>query len=203
MEKIQEKILELFLYNNNLKFNEIEKQTKIRSNKLAYYLKKLIKEKILRKEKNSYFLNKDFEHIIPYVDSRLSILPVVLIYIGNGKKALLYKRQKKPYKNKLSLPGGRILIGESIKTAVKRIMKKHNIKADFKKVNSISIEQVKNKSNKIIHTFLLIFITASTKENILFTDIEKNKKKIILSDYKLIKKDLNKEIKINNIISRI
>jgi ADP-ribose pyrophosphatase YjhB (NUDIX family) len=203
MEKIQEKILELFLYNNNLKFNEIEKQTKIRSNKLAYYLKKLIKEKILRKEKDSYFLNKDFEHIIPYVDSRLSILPVVLIYIGNGKKALLYKRQKKPYKNKLSLPGGRILIGENLKTSVKRIMKKYNLETKFEKVNSISIEQVKNKKNKIVHSFLLIFVTAVIKDKIPFIDIEKNKKNIILSDYKLIKSDLNKEIKVNNIFSRV
>ena len=38
----EEKILELFLFHNKLKFNEIEKLTKMRSNKLDYHLKKLI-----------------------------------------------------------------------------------------------------------------------------------------------------------------
>ena len=40
---MQNKVLETFLYNKKLKFNQIEKLTKLRSNKLAYYLKNLIK----------------------------------------------------------------------------------------------------------------------------------------------------------------
>jgi ADP-ribose pyrophosphatase YjhB (NUDIX family) len=202
MEKIQEKILRLFLYNNNLKFNEIEKQSKIRSNKLAYYLKKLVKENVLKKERDSYLLNKESEYLIPYLDTNISIPPVVLVALKKDKKIFLIKKTKRPYKDKLSLPGGRLILGENINKAVKRIMKKYNINATLKKINSISIEQVKNRSNKIVHSFLLIFVTANTKDEILLTDIEKNKKQIILSDYKLIKKDLNKETKISNIISR-
>jgi ADP-ribose pyrophosphatase YjhB (NUDIX family) len=201
MEKNIEKIIKLFLYNNKLKFNEIEKQTGIHSNKLAYYLKKLVKEKILKKENIFYCLNEDSEYLIPYIDSKISALPVILIALIKENKIFLYKRQKKPYKDKLSLPGGRIVLGENLKESVKRIMKKYNISANLKKINSVSLEQIKKKE-KIIHTFLLLFISAETKDEIQYYNLEKNKKQIISSDYKLIKNDLNKEIKINGIISR-
>lgn len=198
-----EKILQLFLYHNKLKFNEIEKMTKIRSNKLAYYLKKLINENVLTKEKEFYYLNKESEYLIPYIDSKISVLPVILIAITKNKEIFFYKRTKRPYKDKLSLPGGRIILGENIKQAVKRIMKKYNINANLKKINSISLEQVKNKLGKIIHSFLLIFVTAETKDKIFYINTKNCKKNIIESDYKLIMNDLNKEIKIRNILSRI
>lgn len=199
---IKEKILELFLYNSKLKFSEIEKLTGIRSNKLAFYLKKLTKEKILKKEDKEYCFAEDSEHLIPYIDSKISVLPVILIALEKDKKIFLYKRQKKPYKGKLSLPGGRLILGEDIKDAVKRIMKKYNINAHLKKTNSVSLEQVK-KNKKIIHTFLLIFVLAETKDEIIYIDINKSKSKIISSDYSLIQKDLKKEIQIKNIFSRV
>mgnify|MGYP001604970654 CR=1 FL=1 len=207
MEKIEEKILELFLYNYKLKFNEIEKLTKIRSNKLTYHLKNLQKRLILVKEKKYYKLSEVSEYLIPYITNKNPILPVILIAIIKNKKIFLYKRQKRPYKDRLSLPGGRILLGENISKATSRIMKeKFNINCRLKKINSISLEQVKNKFKKTIHTFLLIFVTAKTKDKIDEKDYinQKNcKKNIIASDYNLITRDLNKKIKIKNIISRI
>ncbi len=203
--KIESKILDLFLYNNSLKFNEIEKSLKIHSNKLSYHLKNLIKKNILEKQNQTYSVSEDSEYLIPYLSNKKAILPVVLICIGNKSSCFLYQRTKRPYKNKLSLPGGRILIGESIKKAVLRIMKeKFNINTNFKKINSISIEHIKKpKSNKIIHSFLLIFVSAVTKNKIQLTNPNKNRSKIISSDYKLIKDNLNKKIKINIIYSKL
>jgi ADP-ribose pyrophosphatase YjhB (NUDIX family) len=101
-----------------------------------------------------------------------------------------------------SLPGGRILLGESLEKASQRIMKeKFNINANFKKLNSISFEQVK-KSGKIIHSFILFFVTATTKDKIELADILECKTKIISSDYKLITEDSNKETKIKTIFSK-
>src|SRR4030042_1707035 len=86
-----------------------------------------------------------------------------LILIGNDKKAFLYKRTKRPYQGFLSLPGGRILLGESIEECVKRIMKeKHKLNVTFEKINSISIEHLQ-KNNKTINSFLLIFTTAKIR----------------------------------------
>jgi hypothetical protein len=79
---------------------------------------------------------------------------------------------------------------------------KSQINAKLKKINSISLEHVK-KNKKIIHTFLLILVTAETKDKISYTELKKNKSKIIPSDYLLIQNDLNKETKIKNIFSSV
>jgi len=199
---MEQKILETFLFNNKLKFNEIEKLTKIRSNKLSYYLKKLEKKSILTKEKNFYKLSETSEHLIPYLSDKKAVLTVILIALEKNKRIFLYHRQKRPFKDKLSLPGGRLLAKESIPDCVKRIMnQKHNINAELKKINSISLEHVKN-NNKMVHSFLLIFVTAKTKDKINYTDVEGNKSKIISSDYKLLKNDLYKKIEINTFITK-
>lgn len=198
---MEEKIISLFLFKKRLKFNEIEKSLRIRSNKLTYHLKKLIKRKILIKNKEYYYLSETAEYLIPYISDKKSILSAVLVIIKKQNKVFLIERKKRPFMEKLSLPGGRILIGESIKKATERILKeKFNIKCNFKKINSITLEHVK-KNNKIIHSFFLILVTATTKDKIKYLEIEKNKKSIIKSDYHLIKNNLRKEIKIKEIIT--
>ena len=97
------------------------------------------------------------------------------------------------------MPGGRLLVGEEISDSVKRIMKeKFSINAKLSKINSVSLEHtIKNK--KKIHSFLLIFVTATTKDKINYLTL--NKKEMITSDYELIKNNLNKEIKINTFLT--
>ncbi len=197
----EERILKLFLFNNKLKFNEIEKSTGMRSNKLDYYLKKLIKKNIINKIGTDYQLNKSYEYIIPYLSNKKAVLPVILIKIGAGKNFFLYKRNKRPYKGKLSLPGGRMILGEDISQATARIMKeKYKINAKLSKIDSISLEHI-TKNRQIIHTFLLILVSAKTNENIKLVNISRNRRDIISSDYKLIEKAcLN--LKIEKIISQ-
>ncbi len=200
---MEKQILKLFLKENKLKFNEIEKFLEIRSNKLNYHLKKLISKGIIEKEKEFYKLTETSEYLIPYISEKNSVLPVILILIRNKQKAFLIQREKRPYKNKLSLPGGRIILGESISKAVKRILKdKHKLNATLQKINSVSLEHV-YKNKKVIHSFLLIFVTAKTKDKIELTNIKPNKSKIIPSDYKLILNDSNKKINLNTIYSKI
>jgi ADP-ribose pyrophosphatase YjhB (NUDIX family) len=199
---MEKKILGAFLHNHKLKFNEIEKITKIRSNKLTYHLKKLIDKNILNKKADNYQLTEISEDLIPYISDKKAVLPVILISIKNGKGIFLYNRTKRPYKDKSSLPGGRIKLGETIPQATERIMReKFRINCKFKKINSISLEHVK-KNRKILHSFLLIFVTATTKAKIKYTNL-KDRERIISSDYRLIKNDINRETKIQNIISRI
>ncbi len=196
---MEKQIIELFLYKNKLKFSEIEKQLRVRSNKLAYHIKHLVDKKILEKSDEEYFLSDTAETLIPYLSDKKSVLPVILIHLGDKEKAFLVKRTKRPFKEKLGLPGGRILVGESIPKAVERIMKeKFNLACIFKKINSVSLENV-IKNKKIIHSFFLIFVSALTKEKLDLINFEKNKKQIITSDYRLIKEDLDKEVKINEL----
>ena len=77
------------------------------------------------KNEDFYELSESSENIIPYLSNKMSPLPIVLIDICKGRKHFLYKREKRPFKGLLSLPGGRILVGESLKDSVKRIMKEN------------------------------------------------------------------------------
>jgi ADP-ribose pyrophosphatase YjhB (NUDIX family) len=196
---MENKILESFLYNKKLKFNEIEKILKTRSNKLAYHIKNLVKKGVLIKKDETYSLSDTATTLIPYLSSKKPVLPAILIGIRKKDKVFLINRKKRPFKDKLSLPGGRIIMGETISEATERIAKeKFKVNCKFKKINSISLEQaIKNK--KPIHSFLLIFVEAKTKDSLEYTNIKKNKKKIITSDYKLITEDFNKKINIKDI----
>ena len=196
---MEKEILDLFLYNEKLKFNEIEKLLGERSNKVAYHLKNLVKKDILSKDHDSYKLSK--ENLIPYLSNKKHMLPVVLIHIGNEKECFIVERNKKPFKGLLGLPGGRIMVGENINDCIKRIMlNRHGINVKLKKINSVSIEHIKN-SHEIIQTDLIIFVTALTNQEIELKNIGKNKSKIISSDYKLLKKHLNKETKIERFLT--
>ena len=120
---MENEIITLFAHEANLTFNAIKKKLKMRSNKLAYWLKKLSRQGVLTKSKQGYMLNESAEHLIPYLSATKSALPVLLVHIGDKKKAFLYRRTKRPYKGLLGLPGGRLLIGESPQEAAHRIMK--------------------------------------------------------------------------------
>lgn len=197
---MENKILDLFLYSKKLKFGEMEKKLDIRSNKLAYHLKRLINNNILNKEGDSYEISDKSESILPYLSDKKSVLPVILIHIGTKKECFLYTRKKRPYAGYLSLPGGRMLLGESIKQAVKRIMfDKFRVKSKLIEIHSVSLEQVKYKS-KIVNSFLLIFVTAQAR-GLEILNLEKNKRKIIRSDLKLLTENLSRRIVINTINS--
>ncbi|MBS3072534.1 NUDIX domain-containing protein [Candidatus Pacearchaeota archaeon] len=199
---MEKDIIKLFLNKEKLKFNDIEKTLQIRSNKLSYHLQKLIDKKVLEKNNGNYKLSKSSECLIPYISDQFSPLPVILIHIGDKDSYFLINRDKRPFQNKLALPGGRILVGESINQAVKRIMKeKYKLNCQFKKVCSISLEHVKSE-DKRLHSFLLIFVSAITKDKITLVNITKNKSRIISSDYKLLKNNSDLEIKIKNLITK-
>jgi ADP-ribose pyrophosphatase YjhB (NUDIX family) len=159
----------------------------------------LTKTGILIKENSSYSLSKTSEQLVPYLSEKNSILAVLLIHIGNNKSAFLQKRNKRPFKNFLGLPGGRILTGESIEQATQRILKKSCITGKLSSMHSLSLEHTKDKEKNIVHSFILILVSAKTKDKLELINIEKNKKNIISSDYILLKKDLNKKIDIKTL----
>lgn len=198
-----DEILSLFTKNKKLKFSQIEKSLSIRSNKLAYKLKKLEKNNLLKKENDFYYLSDNAESHVPYISDNVSPLPVLLVLLKKQGKFFLARRQKRPYNGLLGLPGGRLLVGESIEGATKRIMKeKYKISAKYQKINSVTLEHLK-KGNKIVHSFLLILVSAQTKDEIAYVDIDNVKKEMIKSDYALIKNFSSSKLKINKINSRV
>ena len=200
---MEKNVLNSFLYKDKLRFHEIENKTGMRSNKLAYYLKKLVSRGILVKERENYLLSENKEHLIPYITEKQAILPVLLVVAEKEGRYFLYHRTKRPYDGFLSLPGGRILVGENIKNAATRIMQeKFGINSTFNGIKSIFLEHVRKKG-KIIHSFLLILTSVSTKKDITYYDIKENKKKMIKSDYLLLKNYLNFDLEVPIINSSV
>jgi len=201
MESTERKILKLFTYEKKLKFNELEKSLKIRSNKLAYHVKSMVNKKILVKSGEHYSLSEGSEYLIPYISEKVSVLPVVLIAMKRGRRVFLVERNKRPFKGKLALPASRLLLGESIEEGTKRILReKYGVNGSLERINSVSIEHVK-KNGRTMHSFLLILVSAKTDDKIEYLDIEDVKKRIIKSDYLLMKHNLGKKIDIGTFYS--
>jgi hypothetical protein len=81
-------------------------------------------------------------------------------------------------------------------------MKKFSIDAKLKNIHSVSLEHLVKNENNTTHSFFLIFVSATTKDKISLTDLQKNKKNIITSDYHLIKNDLKKKLNIKTLITK-
>lgn len=200
---MKDKIIALFTKEHNLRFSEIEKALNQRSNKVSYHLNKLLEKGIIEKEDDKYSLGESSEYLVPYISDKNAVIPVVLIHIGDNKKSFFHTRNKRPYKNRLGLPGGRLMQGECIFAAAKRIAhEKCNMAITPKYISNISLEHVK-KSGKIIHSFLLIMVHATISSQIKMTYIGRRRKEFIPSDFKLAKEFRhNNKINVKTIYSR-
>ncbi len=204
-KKERQAIFKLFTEKDKLKFNEIEKAIKIRSNMVAYHLEKLQKEQIIEKKGEYYSLTKNAE---PYlsIGSELNPLPIVLVALMNNEKILLMKRNKRPYKDYWGLIGGKMLLNESFQeTSLRLIKTKSGINGKFESINSIMHERVEG-DDIIKHSFILFLTQISTDETKFRTSeygelkwFNLNElKNIIPSDLWLIKNKLNKNMDIKN-----
>jgi ADP-ribose pyrophosphatase YjhB (NUDIX family) len=204
----REEIFKLFLEHTKLKFNEIEKALKIRSNMVSYHLEKMQEEGLLEKKDDSYSLTKKAEKYLPIIahitGQELSPLPIILVAVINKDKILLIKRNKRPYQNYWSMMGGKMLMEESFKDAAKRIVKdKTRLDADYDCMSSVLYERVQG-DDIIKHGFILFFAKMTVKETELkfsqygelkwfnIKDIEDAG--IIPSDLWLLKNKLNSKI---------
>ena len=212
VKKEREKIFELFLRNPKLKFGEIEKALKIRSNKMSYHIDQMVKEKLLKKEGFFYQLTPKAEKYIPIfshiTSEQLTPLPIVLIALTNKDKILLIKRDKRPYKNYWSMLGGKILLEEDYKDASKRIVKdRTSLSAKFSSLNALLHERIKG-DNMIKHSFMLFFTKMFTSKSDFKDSVhgtlkwfnlkELDNLKIIPSDKWLILNKLDDKLKVSN-----
>ncbi len=212
VKKERENIFKMFLENNKLKFNEIEKKLEIRSNMVSYHLEKMQTEGLLEKKGMYYYLTKEAERYLPIlphiIGKEMSPLPVVLVAIMKKDKILLIKRKRRPYKNYWSLIGGKMLIEETFsKTSKRLVLEKTGLNSKFESINSILHEIV--RGDEIIkHSFILFFTKVIIKnEKIKESEHGKLKwfeldklEKIIPSDKWLIENKLKSKIDIDEAI---
>jgi ADP-ribose pyrophosphatase YjhB (NUDIX family) len=211
-KKEREQIFRLFLNSSKLKFNEIEKAIKIRSNMVSYHLEKMQEENILEKKEDHYQLTESAEKYVPIfanmIGEKLSPVPVILVAVTNQNKILMIKRNRRPYKDYLSMIGGKMLLDEDFKQASLRIVKdKTGLDTEFISFNSIMQEKVKT-NNEVKHNFILFFTKVKVKEEqfkhsehgeLKWFDIEDlNSENTIPSDYWLLKNKLSAAVEVLN-----
>lgn len=199
-----------------LPFGRLAKLTNIKSNKLSYQLKLMLKNNLIIHKGLKYSLSVKSQKLIPHFSlykNDVGVLPVVLGIVMNKKKILLIKRKKMPYKGYWGLFGSKQKNGESIPMAIERgVQEESCLNARFSKVNGILYERL-IENNEFKHSFLFIITTLKTnsleaKEQndgrvswFDFEDIINNKVNgIIPSDIQMIKKYFSKKIEIEQII---
>lgn len=211
VKKEREDIFKLFIDSEKLKFSEIEKRIGIRSNMVSYHLGEMVKEGLLEKQGDHYQLTAKAETYIPLFElvtgQEISPVAVVLAAVLHEGKILLIKRQKRPYKGYWALPGGKILLGESIPEASARIVEgKARVKANFSSSNAIMYENVV-QDDIIKHGFIHIFtnmiaLSAELPKSVeaAWFDLDRPiDGKIIPSDKWLIENHLSSEVIIHDV----
>lgn len=206
-KKEREQIFRLFIDKRSLRFNQIEKALKIRSNLVAYHLDRMRKEMLLEKDGENYSLTPKAEKLLPILPHITGLdtgpLPAVLAAVLKRGKILLLQRNKRPYQGYWGLVGGRMRHEESIEQAAIRLVKeKSGIIGTEAKVNAIMQEQVRGDS-VIKHSFILFFTTVTAEGGELrdtgYGPVEWSnlrgleKKEVIPSDLWLIKNKLGKK----------
>jgi ADP-ribose pyrophosphatase YjhB (NUDIX family) len=203
----REKIFELFLNIDRLKFSDIEKAIKIRSNMVSYHITQMQKQGLITKIGEYYKLTENGERYIPIfshvVGRDLGPLPVVLVAVMNKDKILLIKRNNRPYKNYWSMIGGKMRLEEGFEDASLRLVRdKTGLDTDFLSINAILHERVHEEIIK--HSFILFFIKVNSRDlnhkekeygNLRWFKINQlDKEDIIPSDYWLITHKLTKKV---------
>jgi ADP-ribose pyrophosphatase YjhB (NUDIX family)/predicted transcriptional regulator len=202
----REQIFSLFLHSYKLKFSEIERAVKIRSNMIAYHLEQLQKEGILLKQNSTYSLTPKGEKYLPIINQvkgeQLSPLPVILIAPVRNGKVLLIQRAKRPYKDWWALIGGKINFGETLQEAcMRKTLELTGAKSSMLALNALADEQVEEEGTK--HHFLLHFVTAelvtAPKHGTWHSIRELDKLQIIPSDKWLLQKKLKSKVRMQHI----
>lgn len=157
-----------FVQSPALRFSELRRGTGLRSNMLAYVLNRLVRKGVLNKNGDLYELTREAVKSIPYYhdEDALSPLPVVLIRCVHQGKILLLRRNKRPYEGRWSLPGGRMLLGESVSDAAWRILRhKTFVDANIGKVRAVCNERVFDEEGPK-YGFLMLVVDATPRNNI-------------------------------------
>jgi len=167
-KKEREQIFRLFVDKRSLKFNQIEKSLKIRSNLVAYHLDRMRREGLLDKKGEDYSLTPKAEKFLPILPQITGMdagpLAVALVAVMNSGKILLLQRNKRPYQGYLGLVGGRIKHEETVEQAAIRLVKeKAGIIGTRATINAVMHEQV-NGDGVMKHSFLLFLATVSAEE---------------------------------------
>lgn len=169
---IQKKIFLKLLTSEQLRYSEI-KPKNLANDLFNYHLQFLLKKELITKTGNTYTLStkgiKFLEETKPISRTegftqnyRVSVLYIVIRETNESKTILVQKRTRKPFLANTGIPSGKLLKGERIEDAAKRLcFKETGLKCVFKKIGVL--RSIRNFENELFSDGFW-FVCVSTQE---------------------------------------
>lgn len=177
---IQKSILKKFMYNGNLKYNQIWDKDLCNSNKFDYHLKLLIRQNLIRKKDDFYELTPGGCQLIGSMDGdkiEVKKKPIACVFIMGydsvHDKILVNIRKKQPFMDHLGIPGGKIELGNTVYDEAKReFLEETGLSGDLKlKLITNYITYDEETEEIITHIFGYFFVAINCIGDL----IEKNR----------------------------
>jgi ADP-ribose pyrophosphatase YjhB (NUDIX family) len=211
---LKHQIYDLFTKSSRLRFSEIRTSLGVRSNILSYHLNRLVKDGLLEKDEDDYILSVKGEQKIPFFTQFSAqthgAIPVVIVAIVKNKEILLLRRNKRPYQGYWGMPGGALIIHETIEeNALSRAKKETNLDCEFQKISAVVHERVMEKG-VVKHAFVLFLVVVKPKKGEIkesdegklewFSLKSLRPDRVIPSDFFLLKKYLGKKSDVMSVV---
>jgi ADP-ribose pyrophosphatase YjhB (NUDIX family) len=183
---LRQRILALFSKHRGRKFSQIEQELGARSNLVAYHLKALQEEGLLRKsgsgKESLWSLTAKGESYLPEIDlpkmsSSAIVTPLVVVLAAalrtdvrtKQQQVLLWRRSDRPYQHHWGMPGGKVKFGESLEDAAVRKLRSIDVPVELllarsrtSRVRGFMNETVLDKDAAeftVKHHFFLVLVT--------------------------------------------
>ncbi len=178
-EEIQKQILKKFMYNTQLRYNEIWDKT-IASNKFNYHLQQLVEEGVIEKKEDKYQLTDKGTHIISSLDGvaleekkKPIVCAFVMGYDEKGKKILVNIRKKQPFFNYVGIPGGKVEFGKPVEEQAKEeFLEETGLQGKLNLKLILNMATINEETKETMHHITGFFYIATELEGKL---VEKNR----------------------------
>lgn len=167
MHEIQKHILKTLLSTTKTNFSKL-KPKGVESNKFVYHLKKLAREDYIKLQDGKYSLTDKGESYVENLSlktltPRIQPKIISLLIIKKNKKYLFYRRNRKPFMDKVGFPYGKIHLGEKLMGEANRELKeKANLVANLKYVGH-AYTTVHREEKLLTHTLFHVFFGKDPK----------------------------------------
>ncbi len=119
------------------------------------------------------------------------IVGVGIVVFNKKNKVLLIKRNKPPLKDSMSIPGGKVELGETLKDAIKREVKEEcGIDVDVKDLIYIAENIQKDEGNRVKYHYVLLDFWGITEDDVIIPQKDEIKEWIWVDEKELKKYNL-------------
>ncbi len=177
MHAIQSKIIKDLTLNENLRYSQL-KPAQIDGNLFSYHLKELLKREFIIKDNDRYTLTPQGAQYVARLsldNSEIRVQPKVvtaIVYKYKDGSYLMLKKDKQPFYGYVSLPYGKIHVGERLADAASReLYEKTGLRGECEQKGVLNMLALDDVGDVFMHTIFHIFtVTKLIDDSDILTD---------------------------------